>query len=266
LDEYRKNNQAMWDEYAQVHAGTQMYDLAGFKAGRNKLHALERAEVGPVEGKRLLHLQCHFGMDTLSWARLGAEVTGVDFSPEGIRLARELSDEMAIPARFINCDIYDLPNQLDETFDVVYTSYGVLTWLSDIPQWASIAARYVRPGGTFYIAEFHPTSYIFSDTADHWVAEYDYFDTNTLSFPTQGTYADPTADIKTPVSYEWNYQMGTVVSSLIDAGLRIEFLHEFDYTFYAAFKFLEQSADGVYRAPAGMPRVPMMFSIRATKV
>jgi SAM-dependent methyltransferase len=242
-----------------------MYDLAGFKAGGNALHALEIEELGSVQGKSLLHLQCHFGMDTLTWARLGARVTGIDFSSEAIRLARSLSAELNLPAHFIQSDLYDLPNQLQETYDIVFTSYGALTWLSDIPRWAQIAAGYVKPGGTFYIAEFHPAAYIFSDNADRWVPEYDYFNTNVQAFPVEGSYADRTAVTQARISYEWNYPLGIVVTSLIQAGLHLEFLHEFPYSVYQAYPFLEQSSDGFYRAPAGMPQVPLMFSIKATR-
>jgi 2-polyprenyl-3-methyl-5-hydroxy-6-metoxy-1,4-benzoquinol methylase len=134
MDEYRRANQSLWNEYTRINAASRMYDLEGFKAGRNSLKALELGEVGPVAGKRLLHLQCHFGMDTLSWARQGAQVTGIDFSPEAIQLARSLAGELGLPATFINCDLYDLPNHLHETYDVVFTSYGVLTWLSNLPR------------------------------------------------------------------------------------------------------------------------------------
>jgi ubiquinone/menaquinone biosynthesis C-methylase UbiE len=265
MDEYRRSNQGMWDEFTRINAASRFYDVEGFKAGRNSLKALERDEVGEVEGKSLLHLQCHFGMDTLSWARLGARVTGIDFSPEAIRLARALSSELELPARFINCDLYDLPNHLDESFDVVFTSYGVLGWLSDIPGWAQIAARYVKPGGIFYIAECHPGTFIFSDQTDGWVVEYDYFDANVLSFPVEGSYADRSAVVQTRTSYEWNYPLGRVVSSLIAAGLQVEFLHEFDHSVYQQFKFMVQGEDGLWRAPAGMARVPLLFSIRARK-
>ena len=264
-EEYRRANRDLWDEYTRINAASKMYDLAGFKAGRNALHALEIEELGDVQGKSLLHLQCHFGLDTLSWARLGAQVTGVDFSPDAVRLARSLADELELPARFIHSDLYDLPNHLDETFDIVFTSYGVLTWLPDIPNWAQVAARYVRPGGTFYIAEFHPAACMFSDESDQLEVNEDYFNIKMLTFPVQGSYADRTAATQSKTSYEWNYPLGTVVSSLINAGLRLEFLHEFDYSVYQGFKFLVQGKDGLWRVPEDMPKIPLLFSIRAHK-
>ena len=265
MDEYRRANQNLWDEWTRIHASSQLYDLPGFKAGRNSLHTLEMAEVGDVQGKSLLHLQCHFGMDTLSWARRGARVTGIDFSLEAIDLGRSLAEELDLPARFIQSDLYDLPQNLNETFDVVFTSYGVLTWLNDIPRWAQIAASFVKPGGMFYIAEMHPTSMMYADESDKWVLEIGYFNDGVTAWPVEGSYADRSAAVQTPTCYEWNYPLGTVVSSLIDAGLTVEFLHEFDFSHYPQFKFLVKEEDGRYRPPAGMPRLPLLFSLRARK-
>ena len=164
MDDHRRANRAVWDEWTGINASSDMYNLETFKAGRCSLKALELEELGEVQGKRLLHLQCHFGMDTLSWARRGARVTGVDFSPRAVDLAQALSRELDLPARFVCCDLYELPQQLDpaEKFDIVFTSYGALTWLSDRQRWAQIAASYVRTGGVFYIAEFHPFAMVFT--------------------------------------------------------------------------------------------------------
>jgi ubiquinone/menaquinone biosynthesis C-methylase UbiE len=268
MNEFHRANQSMWDGWTRIHAASRSYDLPSFKAGRSSLHALELSEVGEVSGKSLLHLQCHFGMDTLSWARLGARVTGVDFSGEAIRLARSLSEQLSIPARFIQSNLYDLPQVLDETFDVVYTSYGVLTWLGDISRWAQIAARYVRPGGLFYIAEFHPTASIFSLEVDAWQVETDYFNTGVLAWPVQGSYAENTGNVEVEkaTSYEWAYPLGSVVTGLIEAGLRVEFLHEFDYSIYPQFPFLVQGEDGLWRPRPGLHRLPLLFSLRARKI
>ncbi len=263
MDKYRKSNREMWDEWVGINARSEMYDLEGFKAGRKVLRGLEVEEVGEVQGKTLLHLQCHFGQDTLNWARLGAQVTGVDFSPEGIKLARELSAELGIPARFICCDLYDLPGQLDEQFDVVFTSYGVLTWLSDKRRWAQIAARYVKPGGMFYIAEIHPFGLVFDEAAEPLRIAYPYFDAGVMAFPVQGSYADPTAKTRATTSYEWAYPLGEVVTCLIEAGLTIEFLHEFPFIGYRMFPAMVQGEDGNWRLPG--VSLPLLFSIRARK-
>ncbi|TLN08746.1 class I SAM-dependent methyltransferase, partial [bacterium] len=213
----------------------------------------------------LLHLQCHFGHDTLSWARLGAEVTGMDFSPKAIQIARQTAAELQLAARFVCCNLYDLPRQLDESFDVVYTSYGVLTWLPDLRAWARVAARYVKPGGVFYIAEFHPFTMVFDDEGDSVRQRYPYFNEGAIVLPVQGSYADRNAEIKEALSYEWSYPLGEVISALIEAGLRIEFVHEFPFTVYNAYPWVEQRADGYYYPKAGIPSLPLMFSIRAVK-
>jgi len=269
MDDFRRSNQALWDEWTRINAASQMYDLDGFKAGRCSLKALELEEVGDVRGKSLLHLQCHFGLDTLSWARRGARVTGVDFSPEAVHLAQSLSDEISIPARFVCSDLYALPEQLCEQFDIVFTSYGVLAWLSNLPRWAQIAASYLKSGGVFYIAEFHPFAMVFSDsaqaTAQAPLVEYSYFDEGVIACPVQGSYADQTAATQSTTSYEWSYPLGEVVSQLISAGLRIQFLHEWPFVCYPMFHYLVEDAGGLWRLPDGVKSLPLEFSIRAVK-
>ena len=247
-------NRGLWDEWAKLHVHSEMYAHESFLRGRNSLNPLELSEMGSVQGKRLLHLQCHFGHDTLSWARLGAEVTGMDFSHEAINIARQTADGLDLPARFICCNLYDLPQHLDETFDVVFTSYGVLTWLPDLRKWAHIAARYVKPGGSFYMAEFHPFSMVFNDESEQVEQRYAYFNEGAIVLPAQGSYADREADVH-GVTYEWSYPLGEVLTALIDAGLRIQFVHEFPYTCYQAFPWLEQHPDSViYHVFRKIPR------------
>jgi 2-polyprenyl-3-methyl-5-hydroxy-6-metoxy-1,4-benzoquinol methylase len=262
---YMDANKAMWDEYAAIHPGSAFYDLQGFKNGANKLNPLEREEVGDVRGKSLLHLQCHFGLDTLSWARLGASVTGVDFSPTAIRQAESLSAELHIPASFICCNLFDLPAHLHEQFDIVFTSYGVLCWLDDIQHWAQIAASYVKPGGCFYIAEFHPFALVFDDEASELRYRYPYFLKEPLSFEIKGTYADPAAQVKASTEYEWQHTLADIVTALVDAGLHIEFLHEHPFTVYQQLPMLQADGTGYWRFPQGAQPIPLMFSLKATK-
>jgi SAM-dependent methyltransferase len=265
MDEYRQANLELWNEWVEINARSEMYALDQFKMGKNALHSLEIGEVGEVGGKTLLHLQCHFGMDTLSWARLGAQVTGIDFSDGGIRLASSLSRDLGIPARFLCCDLYDLPKHLDEQFDIVFTSYGALTWLSDLKGWAQVAARYVKPGGVFYIAEIHPFAMVFDETTPELRLRYPYFDVGVMEFEVQGSYADPSAHTNSRVSYEWSYPLGTVVTSLIEAGLQIEFLHEFPYAVYPMYPFLEEDGEGHWYLPGKAQTLPLTFSLRAHK-
>lgn len=266
MQDYMNGNRALWNEMTPIHARSAFYNVDGFKRGRITLSNLEREEVGDVAGKSLLHLQCHFGMDTLSWARLGASVTGVDFSDEAIALARSLSQEIGIDARFIQSNIYDLPDALDEQFDLVFTSQGVLGWLPDINGWGQIVARYLKPGGTFYIAEGHPfLMTLDNDDKQDYRMGFPYFQgTEPLRFEGDKDYADHSAKLTHP-SFEWIHSLGSTVTALTSAGLHIEFLHEFPFCAWQALPFLEEGADGWWRAPAGMIPIPMTFSIKATK-
>jgi SAM-dependent methyltransferase len=259
---YISANRALWDEWADINANSDLYQLDRFLAGENKLNPLERGELGDVQGKRLLHLQCHFGMDTLSWAQLGAEVTGVDFSPRAVQLANELSKRTNLPGRFICCNLYDLPHHLDEQFDIVYTSYGVLGWLPDLTAWAKLINRYLKPGGVFYIAEFHPFSYVFDDEDQAgFRVRYDYFTKDVQQFEAV-SYSDGTTETHNKVEYEWMHPLSEVLTVLLNEGFQLEFLHEHPFSVYAQFPFLEPHPDGYYYLPASLPRIPLMFSIR----
>lgn len=258
-------NRRYWEDVVPVHAASSFYNVDGFKAGGITLDELERGEVGDVTGKSLLHLQCHFGLDTLSWARLGARVTGVDYAEAAVQTARDLAAQCELDASFTCCNVYDLPQQLHEQFDIVYTSYGVLCWLSDIREWARIAASYVKPGGFFYIAEFHPFAYVFDDEADHLAYRYPYFATQPIRWELAGTYTNPEDQLDKHVDYEWTYRVGEVVTALIDAGLRLEFLHEHPFTVYQQLPFLEKTGPMRWGFPGGTQPIPLMFSLKAVK-
>jgi SAM-dependent methyltransferase len=267
MDEMLEKNRRHWDELVALHQGTAYYDVPGFKAGRDSLHSLEVDELGDVSGQTLLHLQCHFGMDTISWARRGAIVTGVDFSPVAIETARKLAQEVGIEARFVQSDVYSLPDNLPGEFDIVYTSYGVLSWLPDVSLWAQIVAHFLRPGGTFYVAEFHPTSGVFvpAPEGEGIVPKYPYFAGDPIITDEDGTYADREAKLQNRVTCSWAHPVSEVVSALIDAGLRIEFLHEFPFTIEQFNEWLHLCDDGYWRLPRHAESFPLMYSIRATK-
>lgn len=262
-------NRRLWDAWTELHEHAPFYDLEGFRQAGVRLRDYEIEEVGPVAGKRLLHLQCHFGIDSLSWARLGARVTGVDFSPRAIALATTLAAELGLDARFIESDLDRLPDVLDETFDVVYTSRGVLGWLPDIRRWARVVARFVRPGGVFYITEIHPVAQVFENegvTPGELRLAYPYWEhLDPLVFKVVGSYADPTADVGDHEEHGWDHGLGEIVTALIDAGLRIEFLREFEFVDWPV-DFLVESPDGLWRLPDGTPgQLPLFFSLRAAR-
>ncbi|HYI45355.1 MAG TPA: class I SAM-dependent methyltransferase, partial [Actinomycetota bacterium] len=196
-------NRRLWEEWAALHPNTEFYNLEEFKRGGVRLRDYEIAHMGPVEGKALLHLHCHFGIDSLSWARLGASVTGVDYSANAIETATSLAAELDLTARFVQSDIYKLPEVLDDEFDVVYASRGVISWLPDLGSWMKVAAGFLKSGGIFYLNEIHPVTYIFDDEGPtELVIKYPYFERDApLRFETEGSYADPTADIKEEFVY-----------------------------------------------------------------
>ena len=265
MDGYLQENLELWNEVTPIHAGSPFYDVPGFKAGRNTLKSIELGEVGDVKGKTLLHLQCHFGMDTLSWARLGACVTGVDFSDKAIEQARALSQELGIPGRFICCDVYDLPGLVSDSFDIVYTSYGVLCWLPDLGKWAEVISNFLKPGGMFYIVEGHPILNIFdnSNTTTRLEVTQSYFhEPQPIRWEPEGDYAEREAVVQ-HASYEWTHSLGDIVNALIGAGLRIEFLHEFPMSSYYWAPFTKKDEDGWWRIDDG--KIPMLFSLRANK-
>jgi SAM-dependent methyltransferase len=265
MDKEMELNQALWDEWTGVNASSAMYRLDAFRQGENVLDSLVLKEMGNVAGKSLLHLQCHFGMDTLSWARLGASVTGVDFSSKAISLAKNLSRDLQIPARFIQCNIYDLPSHLEDQFDIVFASYGVLTWLPDLSRWMQIAASYVKPGGFLYLLDGHPITWIFDEKSDNWELCYPYFQQEAMICEEEGSYADRTASIQSHTCYQWQHTLGEIVTSACNNGLRIEYLHEFGYSEFQAHPSLIQQENGTWHHPDGDTRIPMLFSLKAWK-
>ena len=262
-DDFVAANRELWDAWTEIHEGSDFYDVAAFRAGASSLQPIELEELGEVKGKTLLHLQCHFGLDTLSWARLGARPTGVDLSPKAIALARSLSAELELPARFINSDIAALSDVLDERFDLVFTSYGVIDWLQDLSAWGRLVASYLKPGGTFYMVEFHPAALTCNDDGQ-WF-RYSYFpSTEPIRTVEHGSYADPEAST-TQTSYAWSHSLGETVTALAAAGLRIEFLHEFPYSPYDCFAFTREREPGRAVIPGSEGKAPLLFSIKATR-
>ncbi|MDO8615960.1 MAG: methyltransferase domain-containing protein [Dehalococcoidia bacterium] len=268
MDEYFAANRRHWDELVPIHAGSSYYDAASFKAGQSKLKPVEREELGDVRGKTLLHLQCHFGLDTLSWAREGAIVTGADFSPKAIEAARALAAETATDARFVLSDLYSLPDRLDGQFDIVFTSYGALCWLPDLGRWAQVIAHFLKPGGVFYAVEFHAMAGTleWGDQVQDLDVRYPYFPiTEPLRFDDDGSYADRQARLENRVTYSWPHPPGEVVTTLAEAGLRIEFLHEFPFSIERFFPFMEERADGMLHLTKYDGSIPLMYSVKATK-
>ena len=267
------DNRKLWDAWTAIHTTGSFYDVQRFRDDPTdvRIDPWEREEVGDIAGKTLLHVQCHFGLDTLSWARLGAaQVTGVDFSEPAIAFARELAEETALAdrSRFVVSDVYALPGPLaGETFDVVYTGRGALGWLPDLEPWARAVAGFVAPGGIFYVHEGHPAMWALADEQppEGLALGYDYWGGATLTFPVEGSYADPTADVEADVEHGWNHSLGEIVTALARNGLRIELLDEKRELAWPV-PFLEDRGDGMHVWPdSAGGSLPLMYSLRARK-
>ena len=255
-DEYLAMNRSGWDLRARAHFDSQFYDVPGFLAGASSLREIELAELTDVRGKRLLHLQCHFGLDTLSWARRGAACTGVDLSPEAIRLARDLARQAQLEADFICTDVYGFKRQDPEPFDIVFTSYGAICWLPDLPRWAGVVADNLAPGGTFYMVEFHPIYDL--------LAGYSYFTRPEPDVEEAGTYTENGAAAVARLA-TWAHPLSSVVNALVGAGIRIERLNEFPYSPYDCLPGLVEREPGRFYLEHAGQHAPLVYSISGRK-
>jgi SAM-dependent methyltransferase len=268
-EEYMTINRQRWNEMVGVHEKSAFYDVASFKAGRITVATLEREELGSVAGKSLLHLQCHFGMDTMSWARLGAKVTGVDYSEKAIELAQSLAKELAIDAHFVSSNIYDLPDDtlIPGKFDIVYTALGVLGWLPDLIHWGKVIAHYLKPGGTFYILDAHPFMFTLDENSSDLKVVYPYFSSEALKFDSEHSYADPVTVLAHKTEYGWNLIFSEIFNALLLDSLSIDFLHEFPYFGWSYFSNMETGEDGWSRCKDEGKRkiVHIIFYLKVTK-
>ena len=257
---YFDANKSLWNKRVAVHQKSKLYDVEGFKKGKTSLQHVELEELGDVNGKTMLHLQCHFGLDSLSWARLGAKVTGIDFSEEAINLANSLNDEFNLNTKFICSNIYDIEKHLDEKFDIVFTSYGTIGWLPDLQEWGRLISHYLKPGGIFYIVDFHTVLWMFDDDFKNF--KYSYFNQGEIEEEVEGTYADLNAPL-IQKQYGWNHPLSEVINSLIENGLQLEFFHEFPFSVYDVFSNSVKGKDGWWRIKGMEDTIPMMFSVQA---
>lgn len=264
-DEEMEVNRRLWDAWAPHHVTSDFYDVDAFRAGRSTLKAVELDGVGDVRGKTLLHLQCHFGLDTLSWARRGATVTGADFSLPAIEAARALAHELHLPAAFVHSNLYDLPNRLDGEYDVVFTSSGVLGWLPDMEGWARVIAHFLRRGGRFFLYEVHPFLLLFDEQRDDTELRlrWPYFHQDApLEFQDEVSYAAPDAAATADARY-WVHSLSDVIGSLLRAGLVLESFEEHPFLSWSQLPWMVQRADGAWIFPPDAPELPLSFTVRA---
>ncbi len=263
-----------WDTLAHLHAqgsGAEFYRIEQWLAGESKLAPWEIEEMGSVEGKSLLHMQCHIGTDTLSWAREGARVTGLDFSPNAIIEAERFADILGFDdARFVVSRVSDAVETLDgEQFDIIYTGRGALCWLPNLKQWARVCAALLRPGGTLYLEESTPTVNILDSEegpdGPRLVPKYDLFNEGPISEIGEGSYADPDWSGER-ITHCWEYRYDTIINALIEGGFRIDFLNERDELFFAPWpEFFEPSGPNYWRLKEGQVPIPLSFTLKATR-
>ena len=254
--DYIKTNKESWNKRTEIHVASKFYDVEGFLRGKNSLQKIELDELGDVSGKSLLHLQCHFGLDTLSWARLGANVTGVDLSSTAIEEAQALSKRAGLNGTFICSDLYSFGESSQEQYDVVFTSYGALCWLPDIEKWADIVARSLKVGGTFYIAEFHPFYDVFSGSS--------YFHNPEPDVEEEGTYTENDQG-KASTLVTWVHPISDVVNALVKAGIQVTQLNEYPYSPYNCFEGMVEREKGRFYLSHKNQDIPLVYTIKGTK-
>lgn len=260
---YAEINKASWNKKVQFHIDSDFYDNDNFLKGKSSLNTIELELLGNLKGKSVLHLQCHFGQDTLSMARMGATVTGLDISDEAIQKAREFNEQLGLDAKFVCCNVYDIEEHVDQQFDIVFSSYGTIGWLPDLEKWAKLIAKYLKPGGQLVFAEFHPVIWMFDD--DFKKVAYKYDSPEAIVETYSGTYAEKEAEIESKYVM-WNHGLATVFKNLLTAQLTITHFEEYDYSPYPCFNQVVEFEKGKWRVKEFGDKVPYVYSIVAKKI
>jgi SAM-dependent methyltransferase len=268
-EQFFETNRRNWEDRVPIHVrdATGAYQIAAFLAGQDKLHPIEAAEIGDVRGRRLLHLQCHIGLDTLALARRGAEVTGLDFSARAIAAAHDFARRTGIAARFVEGNVYAAARLTPGPFDIVYTTWGTICWLPDVARWAQVIATVLAPGGLLYFADGHPAAQMLEEIGGRLVATYRWRTPPDapLTFEDCTTYTGDPTPLANPRTCQWIHSLADIVSALLDAGLRIEMLHEHDRLPWKLFPMMVDAGESLCRLPDGVPSIPLALSLRARK-
>lgn len=249
-------NQKAWDRRAEIHVDSEFYNVSGFLAGQCTLNPIELELLGDLHSKQVLHLQCHFGLDSLSMARRGAWVTGVDLSPKAIEFGKQLAKQTKRATHFICADVLAFGDEVKPDFDWVYTSYGVLCWLNDIDRWAKTVANALKPGGKLCLVEFHP--------AVDLMMGYGYFNQTQPDIEVESTYTENAGSHKQRVAL-WNHSLGEVTTALMAQGLVINHFQEYRYSPYNCFPELTEESPGRYVWEKEGHQIPLIYSLVATK-
>lgn len=262
MENYLEVNKNSWNAKVETHLKSDFYFVEEFLKGRSSLNSIELELLGDIKGKSILHLQCHFGQDSISLSRLGAEVTGIDLSDKAIETAKELTKKCNTVTEFICTDLYSLPEVLDRKFDIVFTSYGTIGWLPDLSRWANIINTFLNPGGRFIMAEFHPAVWMFDE--DFTKISYNYFNESPIIETYEGTYADQSANIVQEYVM-WNHSLAEVLQNLIQNHLEIKVFQEFDWSPYPCFRNVEEFEKGKWRIPQFGNKLPLVYALEAQK-
>ncbi|WEK70566.1 MAG: class I SAM-dependent methyltransferase [Candidatus Chryseobacterium colombiense] len=262
MENYLEINRKSWDAKVEFHLQSDFYFVDEFMKGRTSLNSIELELLGDIRDKKILHLQCHFGQDSISLSRMGAKVTGIDLSDKAIETAKDLAQKCGTDTEFICSDVYSLPDFLNEKYDIIFTSYGTIGWLPDLKKWADIINYFLKENGKFVMAEFHPVVWMFDD--DFTKVVYNYFNEKPIIETYEGTYADQSADLKQKYIM-WNHSLEEVIQNLIKNGIELQDFHEYDWSPYRCFKHVEEFEKGKWRIPQFGNKIPLVYSLKAQK-
>jgi 2-polyprenyl-3-methyl-5-hydroxy-6-metoxy-1,4-benzoquinol methylase len=259
---YEDINKSTWNQKTTIHADSEFYNMEAFLNGQSTLNPIELALLGDIKDKTALHLQCHFGQDSISLSKLGAKVTGVDFSEAAIAKARELAKQLNADTEFILSSVYDLPDKHSQKYDIVYTSYGVIGWLPDITKWAKVISHFLKPGGRLVFVEFHPVVWMFDNNFEK--VAYNYFNKEAIVETLEGTYANREAKLTT-TSITWNHGLAEVIEALLAEGINIKQFKEYDYSPYNCLSGMEEFEPGKYRITSFGNKLPLVYAVEGLK-
>ena len=272
MSDYITLNKANWDDRAPLHAASAGYETQALVDDPAHLSEVVRFDLpllGDISGAKGVHLQCHIGTDTLSLARLGAQMTGLDFSPASIAQARLLAERAGARLAFVEADVYEAAEVLPrESFDLVYTSIGALNWLPSIDRWANAVASLLKPGGRLFIREGHPVLFSLNeDRQDALVIEHPYFEQETPQvWEDDSSYVETDARLTATITHEWNHGMGEIISALLSHGMQITGLVEHDSIPWEALPGqMSCGEDGEWRLDRDRWRMPLSYTLQASK-
>lgn len=260
--EYIEKNKLAWEEKVQHDILSEYYDVSSFLSGNSTLDQLEMDGLGDVKNKKLLNLQCYFGLESLSLERLGADVTGLDFCNNAINQAILIRNKAGLKTKFINANVYDSATILDKQYDIIFSSYGSICWLPDLSKWVENIYKLLKLGGFFYLIDFHPLLISFNLSKSKSI-KHSYFNSELpLELTRTGTYADNNAKIKT-IDYNWNHSLSEIFSAFISKNMKIEDFKEYPYIPLNAFPNLIKQIDGYNHVKNDM--FPVLFTLKIRK-